>query len=259
MSTDKSITARDNRYYGYIPDLADHRDLQLTVAEPAKGLPASMDLRPGMPPVYDQEACGSCTGNAIAGAIQYEQIRQGLKDFTPSRLFIYYCERKIEGTIKSDSGAQIRDGIKVIATIGAPPETDWAYDIKKFTKKPPVKAFQDAALDTAVKYQRVVQTIPAIKSCIASGLPIVFGFTVYESFESDEVAKTGILNMPTPGEKVVGGHAVVACGYDDARQAVLVRNSWAADWGMEGYFWMPYAYISSNNLADDLWNISLVK
>ena len=140
---------------------------------------------PTCPPVYDQGQLGSCTGNAIAGAIQFDREKQSLKpDFVPSRLFIYYNERVIEGTVSQDSGAQIRDGIKSVAQQGVPAESDWPYDITKFAQKPPSKAYSDAALDKAVSYKRVVQTLAQLKSCLASGYPFVFGFTVYESFES---------------------------------------------------------------------------
>src|SRR5690349_5986657 len=133
-------------HYGWVPDLPDHRDL--TYAAPAAfltALPTSVDLRPGCPDVYDQGQLGSCTANSIGGAFQFEQIKQKVKDFVPSRLFIYYNERVIENTVNSDSGAQIRDGIKVVAKQGAPPETDWPYDINKFAQKPPQSAFADAA------------------------------------------------------------------------------------------------------------------
>jgi C1A family cysteine protease len=124
--------------YGWIPDLPDHRD-HLYAAPPPRltALPPSTDLRPQCPPVYDQGQLGSCTANAIAGAIEFDQMKQGQTPFVPSRLFIYYNERDIEGTVGSDSGAQIRDGIKSVAQQGVCPEPEWPYDITKFTEKPP--------------------------------------------------------------------------------------------------------------------------
>jgi len=83
----------------------------------------------------------------------------------------------------------------------------------------------------------------------------VFGFSVYESFESDAVAKSGVLDLPAPGEKQVGGHAVVGVGYDDATKRILVRNSWGPAWGQAGYFTMPYDYVNNRNLSDDFWSI----
>jgi C1A family cysteine protease len=97
-----------------------------------------------------------------------------------------------------------------------------------------------------------------MRGCLAAGYPFVFGFTVYSSFEGQEVAKTGVVSMPTPDEQVVGGHAVLAVGYDDASQAFIVRNSWGAGWGQEGYFTMPYAYLTTRALSSDFWTIRIV-
>jgi C1A family cysteine protease len=186
-----------------------------------QGVPLAVDLRGNCPPVYDQGQLGSCTANAIAGAMEFDRKKQHLPDFVPSRLFIYYNERVMEGTVDSDSGAQIRDGIKSVAKIGAPPEADWPYDITSFTEKPPAKAYADAKLDRALQYQRVVQTLQQLQGCLASGVGFVFGFTVYESFESETVAKTGIMPMPKPNERKLGGHAVMAVGYEtDSRMMI---------------------------------------
>jgi len=247
--------------YGWVPDLPDHRDFLFAAPlENLASLPASVDLRPQCPKeVYDQGNLGSCTANAIAGALEFEQMKQALKAFTPSRLFIYYNERVIEHTVNTDSGAQIRDGMKSVGSIGAPPETDWPYDVSKFAEKPPKDpAFKDARLGKALQYQRVPQVLNQMKGCLASGYPFVYGFTVYESFESDQVAKTGAAPMPAAGEKVLGGHAVVAVGYDDASQRFISRNSWGPGWGMDGYFTIPYAYLTDGNLADDFWTVRLV-
>src|SRR5438445_13260812 len=133
---------------GWVPDLPDQRDLVYSAPAPfIMALPTAVDLRPQCPPVYDQGQLGSCTGNAIAGAIEFERLKQKLTDFVPSRLFIYYNERVIEGTVRSDSGAQIRDGIKSVASQGVCPETEWPYDITKFEQKPPSKAYADALTD----------------------------------------------------------------------------------------------------------------
>jgi C1A family cysteine protease len=246
--------------YGWLPDLPDIRDHVYAAPAPVLGaLPASVDLRPNCPPVYDQGQLGSCTGNAIAGAIQFEREKQKLSpDFIPSRLFIYYNERVIEGTVESDSGAQIRDGIKSVGTTGACPESVWPYDISKFAVKPPANAFKAGHKDKVVRYSRVLQTPAQLKGCLASGYPFVFGFTVYESFESQQVASTGVVPMPGPRESTIGGHAVMAVGYDDASQRFTVRNSWGEGWGQEGYFTIPYAYLTDDNLAADFWTIRLI-
>ena len=253
-------STRKIQRYGWIPDLPDHRDH--LYAAPVMALakqPAKMDLRTKCPPVYDQGQLGSCTANAIAAAIQFNRIKLKLKPkFVPSRLFIYYNERVMEGTAHTDSGAQIRDGIKSVAQQGDCPEKEWPYDIAKFAVKPSAKCYQDAKKYKAVTYQRLVQALSQLKGCLASGYPFVYGFTVYESFESAAVAKSGVMPMPQPKEKVLGGHAVLAVGYDDAQQRFIVRNSWGRNWGMKGYFTMPYSYLTDNNLADDIWTIRLV-
>lgn len=246
--------------YGWVPDLPDARD-HLYAAPMLQGaaLPAVADLRPNCPPIYDQGQLGSCTGNAIAAAVQFGRAKQGMApDFAPSRLFIYYNERVIEGTVGTDAGAQIRDGIKAVATLGVCPEPDWPYDIAKFTRKPTAKAFKDALHSRAVSYSRVARSLQQMKGCLASGFPFVLGFTVYESFETQDVAKTGIMPMPAANEKMLGGHAVLAVGYDDGQQRFFVRNSWGASWGMQGYFSMPYSYLLDENLSDDFWTVRLI-
>jgi C1A family cysteine protease len=247
--------------YGWIPDLPDARDHLYAAPTPVLAkLPAKVDLRKKCPPVYDQGQLGSCTGNAIGGAIQFERMRQKLKpNYAPSRLFIYYNERVMEHTVATDSGAQIRDGIKTVVKQGACPESDWPYDIQKFADKPPAKAYADAAKHKVSSYSRLLSTANQLKGCLASGYPFVFGFTVYASFESPQVAKTGVVPMPSSSEQVLGGHAVMAVGYDDASQRFIVRNSWGKGWGQAGYFTMPYAYVTDTNLADDFWTIRLTK
>ena len=249
------------KHYGWAPDLPDVRDhMYAAPMETTKALPPKIDLRPHCPPVYDQGQLGSCTGNAIAGAVQFERMKQKLTpNFVPSRLFIYYNERVIENTVATDSGAQIRDGIKVVNKQGVPKEADWPYHIANFAEKPPAKAFADALKDRAVSYSRVTQSLTQMKGCLASGFPFVFGFTVYDSFESQEVAKTGIVPMPESGERVVGGHAVMAVGYDDSHHRFIVRNSWGDGWGMKGYFTIPYSYLTERNLSSDFWTIRLVQ
>jgi C1A family cysteine protease len=244
--------------YGWVADLPDHRDLMYAAPmQVLAALPTSADLRPNCPPVYDQGQLGSCTANAIGAAVEFDLMKQN-EDFMPSRLFIYYNERVIEGTVDSDSGAQIRDGIKSVASQGDCPEKEWPYDTSKFTNKPPQSCFDDAVQHKAVQYQRTIRDLNQMKGCLASGYPFVFGFTVYESFESQEVAKSGHASMPSPGEQAVGGHAVVAVGYDDSQGWFIVRNSWGTSWGMEGYFTLPYAYLLNENLSDDFWTIRVI-
>ncbi|MDB6068523.1 MAG: papain cysteine protease family protein [Pedosphaera sp.] len=247
--------------YGWIHDLPDHRD-QLYSAPIAalQSMPPLVDLTLKCPPVYDQGQLGSCTANAIAGAIQFDQIKQNLPAiFEPSRLFVYYNERAMEGNVSSDSGAQIRDGIKSVAKQGVCPELIWPYDISQFANKPSANCYTQAGKHLVSLYQRLVPTLSQLRGCLASGYPFVFGFTVYDSFESQAVAQTGQVPMPAPKESVIGGHAVMAVGYDDANQRFIVRNSWGERWGKSGYCTMPYAYLTSAQLASDFWTIRLVK
>lgn len=246
--------------YGWIPDLPDHRDYLFAAApEILAKLPSSVDLTNQCPPVYDQSQLGSCTANAIAAAVEFDLMKQKAKNiFVPSRLFIYYNERVIEGTVASDSGAQIRDGIKSVGKQGDCPEKLWPYDIAKFAVKPPANCYSKAKKYKAINYQRLVQDLNQLKGCLYSGYPFVFGFTVYTSFESPQVTRTGHASMPAPGEKTIGGHAVMAVGYDDSSQWFVVRNSWGDGWGMKGYFTLPYAYLLDQNLSSDFWTIRVI-
>lgn len=257
------IVPRKIRRFGWVPDLPDHRDKVYAAPLVHLGtLPSSVDLRPGCPPVYDQAQLGSCTGNAIAGALEFDQMKQGLADvFTPSRLFIYYNERVMEGTISEDAGAMIRDGIKSVNKIGAPHETLWPYSDANpgpFQKKPSTAAYTDARKHPALLYQRLVQDEMQLKGCLASGFPFVFGISVFDSFESSAVAKTGRVPMPKPKEKLLGGHAILAVGYDDHKRRFIIRNSWGDGWGIKGYFTLPYDYVLDENLSDDFWVIKSV-
>jgi C1A family cysteine protease len=171
-----------------------------------------------------------------------------------SRLFIYYNERLIEHSVHSDSGAMIRDGIKTLAKYGVCSETTWPYVVSRFAVKPGAPCYKEALTHTITSYHRIL-TLDEMRTCLAEGFPFVFGFTVYDSFESQQVAGTGVVNMPKKGETVVGGHAVLAVGYNDAKKRFVVRNSWGAGWGIKGYFTMPYAYLKDRNLSDDFWSI----
>lgn len=184
----------------------------------------------------------------------------------PSRLFLYFNERVAIHTEASDSGAFLRDGIKSLNKDGICKEKEWVYDDKdspgaKFTQKPTASCYSHALQNQIISYQRLANSnINSLKGCLADGYPFAFGFTVYESFIAPAVAKTGIMPMPDFNkEKVAGGHAILAVGYDEKKQLVLIRNSWGATWGIKGYFWMPYAYITNAHLCDDFWTIRLIK
>ena len=244
-----------NSWYGWVPDRPDQRDqLYAAIAAPPKKLPPKVYLRAGCSAVENQGQLGSCTANALVGNLEFLEKKAGNVVSELSRLFIYYNERAMEGTVNEDAGAMIRDGVKSLVKLGVCTETEWPYNIAKFTQKPSPSCYKKAADHQVISYHRIL-SLQQMRQCLAEGYPFVFGFSVYDAFESAAVAKTGILNLPKPGEKQLGGHAVCAVGYDDATKRVLVRNSWGADWGLKGYFTMPYDYISNNNLADDLWTI----
>ena len=327
LSSEEFIIAR-NLKYGWRKDLPDHRDHTHTFSyNILNNLLSSEDLRKYMPPVYDQGELGSCTANAIAGAFQYDEMKQyrekllKMKEeekkekekeifdkwsgilsnpkpitrsmsskrrkkkkskivekvielnnkeniifetekkekqrnpiiFTPSRLFIYYNERAMEGTVSLDTGASIRDGMKSVNKLGVCRESDWPYDISKFTEKPNESCYNEATGLKSKKYVKANTDLNHLKAYLKSGFPVIFGFIVFESFESDEVARTGHMKMPQPDEKRLGGHAVLLCGYDDKIESFIVRNSWGKDWGDNGYFYMPYEFVNTPGYCDDFW------
>jgi C1A family cysteine protease len=243
------------RNYGWRPDVPDARDYPYAAirAAPAR-LPPSVDLRALCSPIDDQGQLGSCTANALTSACEFLEIKSKKAATELSRLFVYYNERVLERTVNSDSGAHLRDGIKTLAKQGACAEKLWPYNVASYTQMPPQGCYQDGSSRRITGYFRIT-TLADMKACLAEGYPFVFGFTAYASLESPQVAKTGVLALPAPGEQAIGGHAVVAVGYDDATQRFLVRNSWGPQWGQAGYFTMPYAYLDNPNLSDDMWTI----
>ena len=216
-----------------------------------------VDLREKCPVVYDQGHLGSCTANAIGFCYHFDELKQSETSvFQPSRLFIYYNERSIEGHTGEDSGAEIHDGVQCINRLGVCSEENWPYDITKFAEKPSDNCYVNAKNHHSVCYRAVQQNINQLKAALIAGFPVVFGFSVYESFESDDVAKTGIMPLPKEGEKILGGHAVALVGFDDSKKVFIVRNSWGEIWGDKGYFYMPYEFISNSTYASDFWTIT---
>jgi C1A family cysteine protease len=256
--------------YRWLPDPPDSRDhiYQLNTAQTQEPV---VDLRNYCSPIEDQGNIGSCTGNAIAGQIELID-RKGGKQLDVSRLFIYYEERVLEGSVRYDAGAYIRDGIKVCYTKGAPLETLWPYATNKFATKPPTAAYTDALKRKVTGYQKCTN-FAAVKNALAAGNPVVIGFSVYDSFEGAwgdiPHGQTGSGMMPFPNtatETLLGGHAVCIVGYDDtmpvagkANGRFIVRNSWGTSWGDNGYFYMPYDVIKTASMSSDFWLISAVR
>jgi C1A family cysteine protease len=235
----------DSRDYAYVPN--------------AITPPSVVDLRSLYgTPVENQGNLGSCTGNAIAEAIEMIDRKNG-KNTEVSRLFIYYYERLLEGTVSYDSGAYIRDGIKACYTYGAPLESLWPYNISRFRTPPSSAAVQDAARRKVTLYERAADFNACINA-LANGYPVVIGFTVYSSFESGNWWYTSA-NMPYPNtrtERILGGHAVLLVGYNNNTQRFIVKNSWGTNWGDNGYFYMPYQVIQNTNMSSDFWVIKNV-
>jgi len=261
--TGQSVPVRTVRKLGWKPDLPDFRDRVLSLpAEKTANLPSSVDLRKSEAfafEIYDQGSLGSCTANAIGAAFQYDQRKEGLVDSMPSRLFIYYNERAMEGSVDYDAGAYIRDGVKSVNKLGVCAESLWPYDESKFTAKPSDECYTEAAKNLCTEYARVTQTLDEMKACLSEGFPFVFGFTVFYSFFDQSVAETGMMSMPLENDPIAGGHAVLAVGYDDEKGCFIVRNSWGEGWGDQGFFYMPYAYIADPSLASDFWMMRTVE
>lgn len=257
-------TTDKKRKLGWIPDVPDHRDYMYSAVHKStiEKLKETVDLRKYCSKVEDQGNLGSCTANALVGNLEFLEIKDKSSNFLNlSRLFVYYNERVIENTINHDSGAMLRDGIKALNKQGACSEILFPYIISKFKQKPNQNCYKDGLNHLISKYIRL-NTVEEMKMCLSEEYPFVFGFSVYDSFETEEVATTGIVPMPTKDEQMLGGHAVLAVGYDTTKKifhesigSALVRNSWGDKWGISGYFWIPFEYLADRNLSDDFWTI----
>lgn len=242
--------------YHWARDKVDTRDHPY-LSSRVKSVSSIVDLRIYCSSIEDQGNLGSCTGQAIAGAIELLDKRAG-RSIDISRLFIYYYERLLEGTVNYDSGAYIRDGIKATYTYGAPLESLWPYNISKFRTQPTAAAITDAAKRKVTSYQRA-DNFNAVIDAIAAGYPVIVGFSVYSSFESATVARTGKMPYPnTSRERLLGGHAVLIVGYNKTNNTFIVRNSWGTSWGDRGYFYMPFQVIQNTSMSSDFWVIKSV-
>ncbi|VBB17771.1 peptidase C1 [Yasminevirus sp. GU-2018] len=242
----QNVKVDSKRVYGYIPDVVDPNDKRkVCMVHPSvrNGTIKVIDMRDRCPSVYNQGKLGSCTANALCGNYAFIYMKENNlpldREDLFSRLFVYWNERQIEGTTDKDSGASLRDGIRAIDKYGVPLEKYWPYDIAKFAEKPSEEAYLCARHHVPTKSARLDKDADQLRQCLANGDPFVFGFTVYESFESEETAKTGIMTVPKPDEKILGGHAVMCVGYDYDKKLWIVRNSWGPEWGDKGYFYMP--------------------
>ncbi|RMF94469.1 MAG: cysteine protease [Candidatus Schekmanbacteria bacterium] len=270
---------------GWLPDYPDFRDYTEDVPQvkemiekikvPSKEaktlkLPSSVDLRQWCSPVEDQESLGSCTAHAGVGIVEYFERRAFGKYIDASRLFLYKTTRNLLKWT-GDTGAFLRTTMGALVLFGVPPEEYWPYNIADFDKEPPAFCYAFAQQYQAIRYFRhdppgtdACTLMNRIKLFLAFGIPAMFGFTVYSSIY--QANNDGLIPYPCHGERILGGHAVVAVGYDDnleiknkncnekTKGAYLIRNSWGTNWGNSGYGWLPYQYVLSG-LARDWWSL----
>lgn len=264
-----------SRKFGWVRDRKDERDLKFVPRLTKGEIKPYVDLRNICPIVVDQGSASSCVGNAVAAILHIEQLQQGKVYYTPprnkpyhdytfapSRLFIYYGARVLEGNQQQDDGCEIRDAIKWVAQNGVCTSSTWPYHIYSVNAEPPDKAYSEARVRGAViSYHRINNyCLNDMLICLSQDEPFVIGITVYDSFQSNKVAVTGKVPMPKKNkEGVIGGHAIAVVGYDLKRSFFLCRNSWGPDWGEGGYFWLPFAYLTHPDLAADAWVVTEVE
>jgi len=248
-----SVAVTNNKYslvleYGMMPERVKNYSVSTS-------LPGMVDLRSKIPIMYDQGELGSCTANALC----YSYVSEN-KTLNPSRLFLYYNERILDKDINEDIGSTLTQGINALEKYGICSEKTWPYNINNSSVKPSVKAYCEGSKYEILNASRVQQTVTSMKGCLHSGLPFVVGIEVYSSFESPIVNNTGYVPIPnTKTEKLLGGHAVICVGYNDARNVWIMQNSWGTQWGDNGYFYLPYNYLLSSTLAGDMWQITKAK
>lgn len=248
----------ENIKLNWSPELPDIRDYTLSSTGLLKSsikLPQSVDLSQYCSPIEDQEKLGSCTSNAVCGLLEFNDKKPDGFYVDLSRLFIYYNARSLMNTVNKDSGVYIRTAIKSLVKWGACSESKWPYIITKFKVKPSGDCYNNALGRKIKTYNKVSRSLKQMKQCLVSGHPFVFGFSVYNSFES--AGDTGIALFPSKKDVLLGGHAAMVVGYDDKTSMFKVRNSWGKDWGNMGYFFMPYDYLTSSKLSSDFWTIIL--
>lgn len=268
QSSDQNIRfplkVRRIKRYGAIPDIPDQRDIY-TVFPKLVEYYQSADLRKTgfLPEVYNQGDLGSSVAHAVLSAYVFSLKKNGIsvggERTHLSTQFIYYNQRIISGTVECDSGSSLRDGIKVLERLGTCTEEMYPYSTAFFRDRPTDEAYTYAFKNKhTIQYRRVKILLEEIMKSISIKVPVLMSFTVYESFQHIDVARTGIMPVPKLGEKIVGSHAVLIVGYDIPKKYILCRNSWGSTWGQGGYFWIPFSFVNERNCSD-LWIISVVE
>jgi C1A family cysteine protease len=221
-------------------------------------IPPVLDNSPKCSPIEDQGQTSSCTAHAIVGRLENLEIVEKEVFTRLSRLFVYWNERDKEGDTNEDGGAMISDGVMSVCTTGVCQESLWPFNTNEMFTKPNAAAFADAVHHKGLQFHAVNQTQDDLVHCLAAGNTIVFGITVFSSMESDEVAQTGLVPMPTADDQCMGGHAVLIVGYDLKKRLFRIRNSWGPNWGDHGYFYLPFEYVLNPQLASDFFLITKI-
>lgn len=247
------------KIYNHKKDMFDGSEKKFDLAHSENQLPTHFDLRdlPFFPPILNQGDLGSCGPTEISNALRFCIGKElgANAEWQPSRLFIYYFTRLLEGSpLDQDTGISIKSGLESISRYGACNEDLWPYNISDFAK-PPSSVSIKSAHDNIKNFHciNVPQSITHVKSALVSGFPVIIGIQVYSSFESDTVAQTGIVPMPSDSDTYLGGHCVSIVGYSDDTKTFTCSNSWGTNWGKQGFFTIPYDYINDSSLASDFW------
>jgi C1A family cysteine protease len=250
---------------GWLPDYPDFRDRLADSKEGKKYSEATaemlkldksaldsnpVDLRRYFTPIEDQEDIGSCTAQAGAGLVEYIELNQFGEYLDASRLFLYKVTRNLLG-LTGDTGALVRTTLKALRLFGTVPEMYYPYDTVIFDEEPDAFCYSFAGNYKILSYYRL-RDLNEIKRVLKLGLPVAFGFTVFRSIFNQEVTRTGVIPFPSINDRVAGGHAVVAVGFNDQKKQIIIRNSWGIDWGDQGYGYLPYKYFEKG-LTDDYW------
>jgi hypothetical protein len=192
--------------------------------------------------IRDSGAEGSVVGQALASALEFQISKATHESPRISARFLYYAARKTGGlNVDADTGAQIKDGIKVLEHDGAVKESVWPYSPGKFGEKPPPDLGN--AERFRIRDARQLSTLRDVKLALENNGPVVMGITVFEGMMNQTTAKSGIVPLPRDKELVVGGHAIVIVGYDDNTKRVKFANSWGTMWGVNGFGYLPYEYV----------------